>query len=292
VFALAWLTPGDAAFTLAGESATLERVEEVRHQLGLDLPAYQQYFNWVSGALRGDLGTSLFTGQSVSTEIMHRLPVTVSLTLLTTVLAVILSVTIGMAASLKRGTWIDRVVTGTASVAMAMPEFWLGLLLIVWLGLGLKLFPVSQYVPLTKDPGQWFMHLVLPALTMGITKTAELARQVRSSMSQVLEENYIRTARAKGLSSVQIIGKHALKNAGTAFVTILGVRIAVLLGGTIVIEKVFSLPGLGSLMVTSVLTRDLPVVQGVAIVIAVMVVIINFLVDLSYRFFNPKVRLG
>jgi peptide/nickel transport system permease protein len=291
VFGLALLVPGDPAFTLAGESATPEQIEEVRRALGLDQPAHLQFLNWASRAIHGDLGKSLFSGQPVATEIARRLPVTLSVALLATAMATVLSIIVGLLASLRRGTWIDRTVTGVASVAMAMPEFWVGLLLVSLFALKLGWFPVAQYVPLSENPSQWLMHLVLPAMALGVTKTAELARQVRSSMSQVLEENYIRTARAKGLRSVQIIAKHALKNAGTAFVTVLGVRIAVLLGGVIVIERVFALPGLGSLMVNSVLARDLPMVQGVAIAIAVMVLIINFLVDLSYRFFNPRVRV-
>lgn len=292
VFGLALMVPGDPAYTLAGEAATPEQVEHIRATLGLDVPPHQQYFNWVGRVITGDFGRSIFTGQSVSKEIINRLPVTLSLALLTVIFSVIFSVLIGLIASLRRGTWIDRTVTGAASVAMAMPEFWVGLLLVSSLGLSLRLFPVAQYVPFAKDPGQWFMHLVMPAMALGLTKTAELARQVRSSMSLVLDENYIRTARAKGLRTWQIIGKHALKNAGTAFVTVLGVRIAVLLGGVIVIERVFALPGLGSLMVTSVISRDLPMVQGAALVVATMVLLINFLVDLSYRFFDPKVRIG
>ncbi|MCO5066350.1 MAG: ABC transporter permease [Rhizobiaceae bacterium] len=291
VYSLVLLVPGDPAITIAGETATAEQVEATRVKLGLDQPVYVQYLRWAGNVLQGDFGTSLFSGIPVTTEIMQRLPVTMSLALVTVILALLIAIPAGILASIHRGTWIDRSITAVSSIGMAMPDFWIGLLLVAFFALTLRWFPVAQYVRFEQSPLLWIWHLFLPALALAISKSGELTRQLRGSMASVLDENYIRTARAKGLRVPVIIGKHALKNAATAFVTMLGIRITALLGGVVVLERAFALPGLGSLAVDSVLKRDLPMVQGVALVTAIMVLFVNLAVDLSYRYFNPKVRI-
>lgn len=290
VFGLVLLVPGDPAITIAGENATQAQIEATRERLGLNDSLLEQYWRWASHAIQGDLGTSMFSNRSVSGAIAERFPATVSLTAIAIVMALLISVPAAIAAATNRGGWLDRFATVGTSVGVAMPNFWLGLLLATALSLHLGLLPATGYVPLDDDPVSWLAHLLLPGFTLGLAAAAELTRQLRSSLIDVFDQDYLRTARAKGLRTTSVIAKHALKNAATPVVTVLGMRISVLLGGTVVVEQIFGIPGLGQLAITAVLQRDLPMVQGVVVVTAVMVMLANLAVDLSYGYLNPKVR--
>lgn len=290
IFSLIVLIPGNPAVSLAGHNPSPEQIALIRQTLGLDDPFLVRYWHWLSGVLHGDLGHSLFSSQPVWTDIAARLPTTVSLVGLCMAIALLLGVPIGAIAGLKPGSWVDRGAAVLASAGLAMPYFWVGMLLIMLLSMSYPLFPAVGYVPLTQNPWEWFRHLLLPALALSLTPAAIIARQTRASLVTVISEDYIRTARAKGLSSQRIVVKHALKNAALPVVTVFGIEMSRLLGGTVVIEQLFSLPGIGKLAYDAVFTRDFPVVQGVVLVAAVMVIVINILVDVSYAYFNPRVR--
>lgn len=290
VFSLVLLVPGDPAITIAGENATEEEIAATRDRLGLDDPLLVQYWRWASSAVQGDLGTSMFSNRGVSEAIAERFPATASLTAVAIVMALLIAVPAAVAAATRRGGWIDRTATLGTALGVAMPNFWLGLLLATGVALHLGLLPATGYVPLDDDPVSWLAHLLLPGFTLGLAAAAELTRQLRSSLIDVFDQDYLRTARAKGLRGGTVVVKHAMKNAATPVVTVLGMRISVLLGGTVVVEQIFGIPGLGQLAITAVLQRDLPMIQGVVVVTAVLVMVANLLVDLSYGYLNPKVR--
>lgn len=289
-FLLVYLTPGDPAIALAGEFATPERIAAIRERLGLNDPFLIQFWSWAGGVFSGDLGTSLFNTTPVWELITGRLPVTLSLTLLAVLISVAVGVPLGLSAGIRQNSVADRILTIMASLGIATPHFWIGTLLVLFLALRTGIFPATGYVPLTENPWEWFMHLLLPAVALGAGTTAEIARQTRSGTIQVLAQDHVRTARAMGLRSRTIVGKHVVKNAAIPVVTVLGVQVAHLLGGAVVVEQVFALPGLGQLLITSVLQRDIPVIQGVVLLTAVIVVLVSLLVDLSYSYLNPKVR--
>lgn len=290
IFSLIVLIPGDPAVSLAGQNPSPEQIATIRESLGLNDPFLVRYWHWLSGVLHGDLGHSLFSSQAVWTDIAARLPTTVSLVALCMAIALILGVPMGAIAGLQPGTWTDRGATVLASVGVAMPYFWVGMLLIMLLSVQYPLFPAVGYVPLTQNPWEWFRHLLLPAFALSLTPAAIIARQTRASLVTVMSEDYIRTARAKGLSPKRIVVKHALKNAALPVVTVFGIEMSRLLGSTVVIEQLFSLPGIGKLAYDAVFNRDFPLVQGVVLIAAVMVIVINILVDVSYAYFNPRVR--
>lgn len=293
VFSMTFLVPGDPSQTLAGGlHATPDRIAEVRHQLGLDQPILVQYWHWLTNALSGDLGSSLFTHNSVAEEIRRRFPVTLSLALGAIVITVLLGVPAGIAAGLRPGTWIDRLVTVGASTAIAIPDFWFGILLVTVFAVKLNMLPAIGYVPFTDSPVQWATHLYLPWIALGIAGAAPIARQLRGSLIDVLGQDYIRTAGAKGLPPWRIVFKHALKNASIAPVTVLGIQFAYLLGGTVILEYIFSIPGLGQYYFNALNSKDLPAIQGVTLVIALTFVFLNLCVDVLYAYINPKVRLG
>lgn len=290
IFSLVVLVPGDAAVALAGPNPDAERIEAVRERLGLNDPFLVQYWRWLTGALQGDLGESLFTSQTVWASITARLPTTLSLAGLALALAIVLGITVGSIAGLRPGTWIDRVATVTASVGVAVPYFWVGMVLVLLLAIDNRLLPAVGYVPLREDPVAWLRHLAIPALALALAPAAVIARQTRASVATVMNEDYVRTAKAKGLSPVRVVGKHALKNAALPVVTVFGIEANRLIGGTVVIEQLFALPGIGQLAFQAVFSRDFPIVQGVVLVTAVMVLLINILVDVSYGYFNPRIR--
>jgi peptide/nickel transport system permease protein len=291
VFGLIVLIPGDPAVTLAGDTATPERVAEIRDQLGLNEPLITQYLDWLGGAVRFDFGTSLFSSQSVSDAISDRLPATLSLGAVTLVLSVLVGVSVGALAALRPGSLLDRIATVGASLGVAVPNFWLGLVLIVVFAVDRQWLPAGGYETVA-DGGwwNWLRHLILPAIALGAAASAEVARQTRSTLADVLQQDYIRTARAKGLPPVRVLGKHAMKNAAIPVVTVIGVQAGRLVGGTVVIEQAFSIPGVGSLAYQSVLEGDIPMVQGVVLMAALLVLLSNLLVDMSYGYFNPKLR--
>jgi peptide/nickel transport system permease protein len=292
VFGLIVLVPGDPAVALAGQNPDPAQIEAVRERLGLDDPFLVQYWHWLSGVLQGDLGTSLFTSQTVWTAIVARLPATLSLAFLALGLAAVVGVAVGSVAGLRPGTRIDRVSTVGASVGVAVPYFWVGMILVLLFSLQHPLLPAVGYVPLTEDPVGWFTHLVLPATALALAPAAVIARQTRASVATVMTEDYVRTATAKGLSPARVVGKHALKNAAIPAVTVIGLQVSTLLGGAVVIERLFSIPGLGTYLLAAITNYDIPVIQGVTVVFVLMNVVITLLVDISYGFLNPRVRVS
>jgi len=289
-FLLIHLTPGDPAAVVAGDNASAEAIEAARHRLGLDRPFLVQFGTWLSGVVIGDLGTSFTSGRPVVSLIFDRLPITLSLTAGSTLIGIGIAVPMGVLAAMKRNSWADRLIIITTSLGIAAPEFFIGLLLVLGVALNMGLLPATGYVPFADDPMEWMRRLILPSLTLGVGLAAELARQVRGAMIDVLSRDYIQTARAKGLSGLSIIVKHGLKNAAIPIVTVLGLQIRRLLGGAVIVEQVFAMNGVGSLAVRAVFLRDLPVLLGVALVTAVVVLFVNLLVDMSYGYFDPKVR--
>lgn len=290
VFSLVLIIPGDPAITIAGENATEAQVEATRERLGLNDPLIVQYGRWAGSAIQGDLGTSLFSSRSVSGAIAERFPVTLTLTAASLAVALMISIPAGIAAATRRGTWIDRASTFGASLGVAMPNFWLGLVFVLVFALWNPWFPATGYVPLTEDPWRWLRHITLPALTLGTAAAAETTRQLRSSLSDVLQQDYIRTARAKGLPGWVVTLKHGLKNAAVPVVTVIGLQVSLLLGGAVIVEQVFGIPGLGQLAIRAVLERDIPMIQGIVVATTVTVLFVNLLVDLTYGWLNPKVR--
>ncbi len=290
VFALDLLIPGDPAQVLAGESATTTDIERTRERLGLDRPLVQRYAEWAARAIRGDLGQSLFSSQSVAEEIAARLPVTLSLMVLSLALGVAAGIPAGIAAALNHGGPADRAIVMLASLGVAMPNFWVGLLLVLLLAIALPWLPATGYVPLTESPAAWLRHLALPSAALALAPAAEITRQVRGSVIGILQRDFVRTAVAKGLPGRLVIGKHVLKNTGVTVATVAGIQVSGLLGGSVVIDQVFGLPGIGVLALQAVVSRDLPIVQGIVLVTTLLVLASSLLVEFSYAYFNPKVR--
>ncbi|WP_116997157.1 ABC transporter permease [Desertimonas flava] len=290
VWGLLLLIPGDPAQSLVGDSATPEQLAAVREELGLNDPAYERYGRWLGGVVRGDLGTSLFTSYQVTDAITDRLPVTLSLVACSFVLATILGMTAGVVAATHRGRWLDRLLTVGTSVGVAVPNFWLGLVLVTFFAMKLDLFPAGDYVGLTESPLGWLHHITLPAVTLALAAAAEIARQMRASMVDVLERDYVRTHRARGMPERAVVGRYALKNAAMPVVTVAGLQVARLFGLSTIIEQIFNMQGVGQLAVDSVFKRDVPMIQGVVLTITVVVVLTNLVVDVSYGLLNPKVR--
>lgn len=291
VFLMLHVTPGDPAREVAGGmEATQEQVDAARERLGLDEPIVTQYASWVGGMLTGDLGTSFLNSQSVTSAIWSRLPITLSLTVGAMFVALVIAVPAGILAALRHGGWVDRTVMIFTASGIAMPSFFIGLLLVLFLALNNNWFPATGYVGFSDDPMLWLKHITLPATTLGIAVSAELARYLRASLRDVLDQDYVRTARAKGMPTYKVVGKHALKNAAIPVVTVMGLQVRFLLGGTIVVEQVFGLQGLGALAVKAVFDRDFPIIQGIAMTTVVIVLLVNLLVDMSYAYLNPRVR--
>jgi len=291
-FLMLHLTPGDPAAVVAGENASLEAIEDARHRLGLDQPFVVQFVRWFSAVLSGDLGISFTSGKPVTELIFDRMPITLSLTAGATLIGLFLAIPLGVFAAVQRGSWLDRGTILVTSLGIAAPEFFIGLLLVLVVALEFGWLPATGYVPFAENPLEWALRLILPSLTLGVGIAAELTRQVRGAMIDVLSRDYIQTARAKGLSAFSVIIKHGLKNAAIPVITVLGLQIRRLLGGTVIIEQIFAMNGVGSLAVRAVFHRDLPVLLGVALTTAVVVLVVNLLVDLSYSYFDPKVRAG
>lgn len=292
VYALVLLIPGDPARTLAGGvTAQPSEIARIRHELHLDEPFFAQYWRWVTHAVRGDLGTSLFQHESVASAISSRFPLTLSLALGGLVVSILIGVPLGILSGTRPGTVADRSATLGSSVGIGMPDFWLAIILALIFAVKLHLLPDLGYVALTSSPWGWFEHLLMPWLALGVAGGATLARQVRGELIDVLDRDYIRTARSLGISERHVIARLALKNALTPAMTIIGIQFAYLLGGTVIIEQIFSIPGLGSLMLQAIDTRDIPIIQGVVLLTAVIFVVVNLVVDIAYGFLNPKVRV-
>jgi len=290
VFSLLFLTPGDPAAVIAGDIATDDEIKQIRAKLGLDEPFLVQFGGWVWRLLHGDLGTSIFTNLPVATLIAQRVQPTVSLTLCTLLVAVLIAVPLGVVAAAKAGTWADRFVMGFSVLGFSVPVFVLAYLLIIVFSVRLEWLPVQGYRPLTEGIGPWLSHLILPSIALGTVYMALIARITRAAMLDVLSQDYIRTANAKGLAPRAVLTRHALKNAGVPIVTVIGIGIALLISGAIVTETVFAIPGIGRLTVDAILRRDYPIIQGVILLFSAVYVLINLLVDLSYRLFDPRIR--
>jgi peptide/nickel transport system permease protein len=291
VFSLILLVPGDPAVTLAGENATQEQIDATRTRLGLDDPVLVQYGRWVGGAIHGDLGESLFSSQDVTDAIVERMPVTLSLAAGAIVLSLLFGIPAGILSAIYRGRWPDRLLGLGAASALAMPNYFVAMLLILFFAIWNPWLPATSFVPFGEDPFLWFKHLILPWVTLGIASGAVITRQLRSSLIGVLGQDYVRTARAKGLRGRTVIVKHSIKNAAIPVVTVLGTQVAFLLGGSVIVERVFGMAGVGELAITAVLKRDLPVIQGVVVMVTVIVLVANLFVDLAYGYLNPKVRV-
>lgn len=289
-FGLIFLIPGDPARRIAGETATPEQIELVRTELGLDQPVVVQYADFLGGLVRGDLGTSFTYKAPVLEMIVDRLPVTVSLTLVAVLVALAVGIPAGIVGGSRPGSWQDRATSVGSTLGVATPNFVLGLILVLVFALQLRVLPATGYTPLAKGLWPWLSHLLLPAIALGLAAAAEIARQLRSSMIEVMQQDYVRTATAKGLGRRSVLWKHALKNAFIPTATVLGMQIAFLLGGTAVIESVFGLKGLGDFAVQAVLSGDLPAIQGVVIFGVFATVVMSLLVDISYGYLNPRTR--
>jgi peptide/nickel transport system permease protein len=292
VFILMELVPGDPALTIAGDSSSPQQVAEIRRQLGLERPLPVRYWDWLADAVRGDLGTSLFSSQSVSDAVGTRLPVTLSLAAGSIIVAILIGVGGGVTAAARPGGWTDRVVMVLASFGLAVPAFWLGLILVLLFSRTLGLVPPTGYVPLSSDPVQWLRSLLLPSVTLGAAASAALARQTRSALVAVLRRDYVVAALARGKSWVSVLAKHGMKNAAVPVVTVLGLQVVNLIAASVIVEHVFALPGLGSLAIQSVARRDIMMLQGVVVVATLIVVGMNLVVDLLYGYLNPKVRVS
>ncbi|KQO84190.1 MULTISPECIES: ABC transporter permease [unclassified Frigoribacterium] len=284
--------PGDPALALAGEEASPERVAAIRTELGLDDTIVVQYLRFAGDFLTGDFGESTRTGTPVSELIGATLPVTLWLSLYAIVVAVAVGVALGVVAERYRGRWPEWMANAAALVGLSVPNFWLGILAILWLAVGLGIFPASGYVPVSVDPFQALVHLTLPALILGTSLAAVIMRQTRASMIETMKTDYVRTARAKGLGRGRVLMRYGLRNSMIVVVTIVGLQLGGLISGAVVTERIFALPGFGKLTLDSVFTRDYPVVQAVVLVITLGYIVINLVVDVLYSVLNPRIRVG
>jgi peptide/nickel transport system permease protein len=292
VFSLIHLIPGDPAQVILGQDATPTALAALRNQLGLNLPIFEQYIHWLGNVLQGNFGTSMANNTPVLTLIGQRLPVTFELAIGTIIIAVLIAFPLGIMAAIHRGRWGDTVSLFISSFGLAVPPFWLGLMMLLAFTVKVHWFPSSGYVPIWQNPGQNLMALALPILATGVREAAVLMRMLRSTLIDVLDQDFIRTARAKGLRGWVVIYRHALRNALIPVLTTGGLQVAGLLGGLVITETIFTLPGFGNLLVQSVFSRDYTTVQGAALVAALLVVIVNLLVDVFYGIADPRIRLG
>jgi peptide/nickel transport system permease protein len=290
IFLMLRLTPSDPAAIIAGDNANAEQVAQIRSQLGLDQPMLQQFFIWSGKVLRGDFGESFFFKKTVAALIGERIEPTLSLATLTMVLAVLIAVPLGVLAAHRQGSWTDRIVMGFSVLGFSMPSFVVAYLLIYLFAVWLDWLPVQGYQRIAEGIGGWLRGLVLPSLTLSVIFVALIARMTRTSLLEVLSEDYIRTARAKGQTERKVLFRHALRNAAVPIVTVIGLGVALLIGGVIVTESVFTIPGLGRLTVDAVLARDYPTIQAVVLLFSVVYVMINLAVDMIYTVLDPRIR--
>ena len=290
VFSLLYIAPGDPAAVIAGDQATPADVERIRQNLGLDRPFLVRFGEWVWRIVQGDLGVSIFTNLPVSTMIAQRVQPTLSLMVLTLILAVTIAVPMGVLAAWKQGTLLDRAVMGFAVLGFSVPVFVVGYLLAYVFALELDWLPVQGYTSLDQGVWPWLENLILPAVALGGVYIALIARITRATMLEVLQQDYIRTARAKGAGQGSILFLHALKNAAVPIVTVIGIGVALLIGGAVVTESVFAIPGLGRLTVDAILRRDYPVIQGVILLFSFVYVLVNLAIDILYTFLDPRIR--
>lgn len=290
VFLLLHLTPGDPAAVIAGDEATPEAIEKIRHKLGLDRPIWEQFGIYVANLARGDLGTSIFSNLPVMTLVKQRLEPSLVLAVSTLLMAVAFAVPMGVLAAWKARTAVDRIVMGFSVLGFAVPVFLIGYVLIYIFAIELKWLPVQGYRPLSQGIDQTARSIVLPAFALSMVYMALIARMTRASMMEVLSQDYIRTARAKGVATIVVLLRHALKNAAVPIVTVIGIGLTLLISGVVITETVFNIPGLGRLTVDAILKRDYPIIQGLIILFAGVKVLVNLLIDISYVFFDPRIR--
>ena len=290
VFSLLYFSPGDPAAMIAGDLATVEDIEKVRRTLGLDQPYLVRFGTWLWAILHGDLGTSIFSGIPVTTLIGQRLEATISLSIVTLIFSVAVAVPLGVLAAWKAGGWIDRAVMVFAVFGFSVPVFVLGYLLIFTFAIEFDWLPVQGFVSIREGFWPFLRQMILPSAALGTIYIALIARMTRAAMLDVLAQDYIRTANAKGLRTDKVLLGHALKNAAVPIVTVVGIGVALLIGGVVVTESVFAIPGLGRMTVDAILRRDYPIIQGVILMFSFVYVLINLLVDLSYTLFDPRIR--
>jgi peptide/nickel transport system permease protein len=290
VFLLLHLTPGDPAAIIAGDYARPEDIERIRKNLGLDRPLYVQFFSWLGRVLSGDLGVSIFSDLPVSKLIGQRLEPTIALSISTIIFAVLVAIPLGTIAAYKAGTLVDRAVMAFAVLGFSVPVFVIGYVLMYFFSLKLGWFPVQGYKPIGEGFWPFLRSITLPTLALGIVYVALIARITRASVLEILTEDYIRTAKAKGLDDANLLVRHALRNAAVPIVTIIGIGVALLIGGVVVTESVFNIPGLGRLTIDAVLRRDYPIIQGVILVFSGIYVFVNLFIDILYTFLDPRIR--
>jgi peptide/nickel transport system permease protein len=292
VFLLMHLLPGDPAVAIAGPDAPPEAVQRIREQLGLDRPVLVQLGEWFLHLAQGNFGESLVLKQTVVSAVGERLPVTLSLSFISLVVTLPVGIALGVVAAYWRNSWIDSFVMVTALLGVSLPGFWVGILSVLYFSVHLGWFPPSGYVPMDQGLWPWFSSLIQPAVVLALFQIGFLARITRSAMLDVLDQDFIRTARAKGVDEWTTIAKHAFRNTLIPVVTVLGITISLLIGGSVVIEQVFALPGIGRLIVQGILARDYPLVQGTMLLFGFAFVVINIIVDIIYTFVDPRVRYG
>ena len=289
VFGLQQLVPGDIAVTLAGDNATDARIVEIRHLYGLDRPFLVQYGSWLWGALHGDLGRSILSGEVVLDSILRRFPTSLLIVGCALTLSLAIGVPLGILAATRPGSRVDAFVTSIASLGVALPNFWLAMLLVATFALNWNFFPATGASPLSAGVGKALLHAALPSIALAAGGIAEVARQLRSSLVEVLSSQYVRTLHAKGLSPTAILWKHGLKNVSVNLLTVIGLIFNRLLGATVVIEAVFAIPGIGSMVVHAAIHKDFPVIQGVVLALVMIVIALNLLIDVLYTVFDPRV---
>ncbi|HYM33359.1 MAG TPA: ABC transporter permease [Candidatus Cybelea sp.] len=290
VFLMLRLTPGDPAAVIGGDSATTEQVAEIRAKLGLDRPMLEQFVIWAGRGLRGDFGESFFFKKTVAELVVQRIEPTLALAVATIIIAILVAVPLGVIAAHRHGGWLDRCVMGLSVLGFSVPVFVIGYVLIFVFAVELNWLPVQGYQRIGNGFGVFAEHLVLPSITLSVIYIALIARMTRASVIEVLGEDYIRTARAKGLPQRTILIRHALRNAAIPIVTVIGIGIALLIGGVVVTESVYNIPGLGRLTVDAVLARDYPVIQAIILLFSFVYVLVNLCIDIAYSFFDPRIR--
>lgn len=289
-FSFTAMLPSDPVDLILGDTGTTEQHDMLRERMGLNDPVVLRYARWLGNAVQGDLGTSFFNSVDVAQAVMQRLPVTLSLTAVAALIAIVTGIAAGVAAALNPRSWIDRVATIGATFGQAVPNFWFGLILVALFAVNLHWFPATGFTPISQSPWDWLRSVTLPSVALGLSSSAAIARQVRSAMVGVLQMDYIRAARAQGLPASRVILRHALTNAMVPVIAVLSFQITVLLGGALIVEQVFAINGLGTLAITAVRQQDIPMIQGLVLVMVGLVVLVQLATDILYGLLNPKAR--
>ncbi|MFW5787624.1 MAG: nickel ABC transporter permease [Halanaerobiales bacterium] len=292
IFSLIHLTPGDPAQLILGQEASPEALRNLREKLGLNRPLHIQYLSWMGDVLRGDLGESVRDNRNVAQTIFYKLPATIELAVLGILISIFISIPAGIISAVKKGSVFDYSATLVALGGISMPSFWVGILLIYLFAVKFKVLPPSGYVPIWENAGANLRLMILPSISLGVRMAAVTMRMMRSSLLEVLQLDYIKTARAKGLSAVVVVVKHAVRNSLISVITVIGLQLSAFLGGAVITETIFSIPGFGRLVVQSIFNRDFPMLQGSILVMAIMVILVNLLVDITYSYLDPRIKIG